>query len=175
MLRSSGGGSHVIQANAPPFGVTLAGLFATPVSCGALATSPQSGTTSEVLPTSSARVRTRTGRIRPVEPPPAAPFFIRLSVSSIRLTRRFAAPGVWTFLRRLGQSGVNLSLRIHVLFPDGKHAQSREAASQSSPGRQPGDPCRSQIQPHRGERFRSWFAPPALCFLARKDPGLTPG
>src|SRR3989337_641625 len=92
MLRSSGGGSHVIQANAPPFGVTLAGLFATPVSCGALATSPQSGTTSEVLPTSSARVRTRTGRIRPVEPPPAAPFFIRLSVSSIRLTRRFAAP-----------------------------------------------------------------------------------
>ena len=80
MLRSSGGGSHVIQANVPPFGVTLAGLFATPVSCGALAASPQSGTASEVLPTSSVRVRTRTGRIGPVEPPPTAPFFIRLSV-----------------------------------------------------------------------------------------------
>src|SRR6266700_5570166 len=91
MLRSSGGGSHVIQANAPPFGVTLAGLFATPVSCGALATSPQSGTASEVLPAFSVRVRTRTGRIKPMEPPPTAPFFVRLSVSSIRLTRRSAA------------------------------------------------------------------------------------
>ena len=91
MLRSSGGGSHVIQANAPPFGVTLAGLFATPVSCGALAASPQSGPASEVLPTSSVRVRTRTGRIRPVEPPLAAPFLFRLSVSSLRLTRRSAA------------------------------------------------------------------------------------
>ena len=91
MLRSSGGGSHVIQANAPPFGVTLAGLFATPVSCSALATSLQSGTASEVLPTSSVRVRTRTGRIKPMEPPPTAPFFVRLSVSSIRLARRSAA------------------------------------------------------------------------------------
>src|SRR3990167_8293546 len=47
-------------------------------------------------------------------------------------------PGVWTFLRRLGQSGVNLRLQIYVLFPDGIHAQSRGAAPQSSPGRQPG-------------------------------------
>src|SRR5438105_1449628 len=94
MLRSSGGGSHVIQANAPPFGVTLAGHFATPVSCGALAASPQSGTASEVLPTSSVRVRTRTGRIRSMEPPPTAPFKVRLSVSSIRLTRRSAAESV---------------------------------------------------------------------------------
>ena len=50
-----------------------------------------------------------------------------------------------------------------------------KAAPQSSPGRQPGDPCRSQIQPHRGETFPYWFAPPVLCFQARKDPGLTPG
>jgi hypothetical protein len=91
MLRTSGGGSHVIQANAPPFGVTLAGLFATPVSCSALATSPQSSTAPEVLPTSSVRVRTRTGRIKPMEPPSTAPFFYRLSVSSIRFTRRSAA------------------------------------------------------------------------------------
>ena len=40
-----------------------------------------------VLSTSSVRVRTRTGRIKPAEPPRVAPFFIRLSVSPIRLTR----------------------------------------------------------------------------------------
>src|SRR3990170_1274211 len=43
--------------------------------------------------------------------------------------------GIWIFFRRLGQSGLNLRLQIYVLFPDGKHAQSREAAPQSSPGR----------------------------------------
>src|SRR3989454_7372012 len=86
MLRSRGGGSHVIQAIAPPFGVTLAGLFATPVSCSALATSLRDRDP-EVLPTFSVRVRTRTGRIKSVEPPRTAPFFIRLNVSSIRLTR----------------------------------------------------------------------------------------
>ena len=80
MLRTKGGGSHVIQANAPPFGVTLAGLFATPVSCGALATFLQSPIASGVLPTSSVRVRTRTGRIRSVLPTWTAPFFFRLNV-----------------------------------------------------------------------------------------------
>ena len=38
MLRHRGGGSHVVQAYAPPFGVTLAGLFATQHYCCALAT-----------------------------------------------------------------------------------------------------------------------------------------
>src|SRR5438093_8761746 len=91
MLRSRGGGSHVIQAIAPPFGVPLTGLFATPVSCGALAASPWSRVASKVLSTSSVRVRTRTGRIKPVEPPQTAPFLIRLSVSPIRLTRPYGA------------------------------------------------------------------------------------
>src|SRR3989304_3729890 len=48
------------------------------------------------------------------------------------------------------QSSVNLRLQIYVLFADGKYAQSREAAPQCSPGRQPRDPGRSPIQPPRG-------------------------
>ena len=39
MLRSRGGGAHVIQANAPAFGVTLTGLFVTPIAGSALAAS----------------------------------------------------------------------------------------------------------------------------------------
>src|SRR5712691_9630486 len=87
MLRRRGGDSHVVQANAPPFGVTRTGLFDTPVNCDALAASLQNHLRSEVLSTSSARVRTRTGRIRSVLPTLTAPFFVRLNVSTIRLTR----------------------------------------------------------------------------------------
>jgi hypothetical protein len=47
MLRTRGGGSHVVQANAPPFGVTLAGLFVASVSCNALAASLKSQKTPE--------------------------------------------------------------------------------------------------------------------------------
>lgn len=91
MLRHKGGGSHVVQANAPPFGVTLAGLFATSVACDALAASPRSRCGPEVLPTFSAQVRTRTGRIKSMLPTWTAPFFIRLSISSIRFTRPYGA------------------------------------------------------------------------------------
>src|SRR2546425_10341141 len=98
MLRTRGGGSHVIQANAPPFGVTLTGLFDTPI--GALATSLQSRWGSGVLPTSSVRVRTRTGRIKSMLPTLTAPFSFRLSVSSIRLTRPAGAEYVTVFMKR---------------------------------------------------------------------------
>jgi len=87
MLRRQGGGSHVIQANAPPFGVTLAGLFATLHRWNALATFPRGEIAPRVLPTSSARVRTRTGRIKSMLPTLTAPFLLRLSISSIRFTR----------------------------------------------------------------------------------------
>ena len=87
MLRRRGGDSHVVQANAPPFGATWTGLFATPVDCDALATSLQNQLRSEVLSMSSARVRTRTGRIRSMLPTLTAPFFVRLNVSTIRFTR----------------------------------------------------------------------------------------
>ena len=97
MLRTRGGGSHVVQANAPPFGITLAGLFAASVSCNALAASLKSHTGSEVLPTSSARVRTRTGRIRSVLPTLTAPFLKRLSLSSIRFTRPAGAEFIGAF------------------------------------------------------------------------------
>src|SRR5207244_3453141 len=91
MLRRQGGGSHVIQANAPPFGVTLAGLFATLHRWNALATFPRGEIAPRVLPTSSARVRTRTGRIKSMLPTLTAPFLLRLSISSIRFTRPVGA------------------------------------------------------------------------------------
>src|SRR5207245_6262775 len=92
-----GGDSHVVQANAPPFGVTRTGLFDTPVNCDALAASLQNQLRFEVLSTSSARVRTRTGRIRSMLPTLTAPFFVRLNVSTIRLTHPFRVHrvGVW--------------------------------------------------------------------------------
>ena len=71
------------QATAPPFGITLAGLSDTPIDCCALATYLRENP--EVRPTFSARVRTRTGRIKSVLPTWTAPFN-RLSVSAIRLT-----------------------------------------------------------------------------------------
>ena len=108
MLRTKGGGSHVIQATALPFGVSLAGLFATPVSCSALATSLPSWTPG-VLPTFSVRVRTRTGRIKSVAPPRIAPFLIRLSVSPIRLTRPFGAFNQLVLFSRANALGYHLS------------------------------------------------------------------
>ena len=80
MLRTRGGGSHVIQAIAPPFGVTLAGLFATLHRWNALATLPRSGNAPGVLPTFSAQVRTRTGRIKSVLPTLTAPFYCDLVI-----------------------------------------------------------------------------------------------
>ena len=47
-------------------------------------------------------------------------------------------PGVWTFLRRLGQSDVNLRLRIHVLFPDGKPHRAAKRRHNLAPGVSPG-------------------------------------
>jgi hypothetical protein len=79
MLRRQGGGSHVVQANAPPFGVTLAGLFATLHRWNALAALPRSGNAPGVLPTFSAQVRTRTGRIKSVLPTLTAPFYCDLA------------------------------------------------------------------------------------------------
>jgi hypothetical protein len=70
----------VTQANAPPFGVTLAGLFATPHCWNALATLPRSRIAPRVLPTFSAQVRTRTGRIKSVLPTLTAPFYCDLVI-----------------------------------------------------------------------------------------------
>ena len=73
------GARMVTQANAPPFGVTLAGLFAT-LLWNALATLPRSRNAPGVLPTFSAQVRTRTGRIKSVLPPLTAPFYCDLVI-----------------------------------------------------------------------------------------------
>jgi hypothetical protein len=75
----------IVQAEALPLGATLAGLFDTPHCWNALATLPRSDCPG-VLPTFSAQVRTRTGRIRSVRLTQTAPFMLRLSNTSIRLT-----------------------------------------------------------------------------------------
>ena len=93
-----------------------------------------------------------------------------------RIRRIRVRPGVWTFLRRprpIGRESASTNLRFVPRWQT--RTEPRSGVTIYSPGRQPGDPCRSQIQPHRGERFRYCIAPPALCFQARKDPGLTPG
>ena len=71
---------RVTQANAPPFGVTLAGLFATLHRWNALAALPRSRNAPGVLPTFSAQVRTRTGRIKSVLPTLTAPFYCDLAI-----------------------------------------------------------------------------------------------
>src|SRR5947208_16584842 len=101
MLRTRGGGSHVIQAKR----ATLRSNVGWPLryAIGALAASLQSRCGPEVLPTSSAQVRTRTGRIRSVLPSLTAPFCFRLSISSIRLTRPAGAEYVTVFTGQAGR------------------------------------------------------------------------
>jgi hypothetical protein len=83
----------IIQAKTLPLGATLAGLFARLHRWNALAALPRGGNAPGVLPTFSAQVRTRTGRIKSVLTTQTAPFMLRLSNTSIRLTHPVGVVG----------------------------------------------------------------------------------